>query len=173
MIVLDQHRVIQPEAVIETAATAHRIFLQDSQTGQGLAGADDTGPGAFDGIHQGCGRRRHAGQMAREIQRHPLGGEDGAGGAGNRGQHIARLPRRAAIGDGGGEGQGWLDQLERDLSGNQAGDAARFARHQFCRGGFIRGQNEFGGDVAGAAHILGQSGADLRLDQKPRGAWTG
>ena len=46
VIVLDQDRVIEPEAMVEAAAAAHRIFLQRAQARRGLAGAADTQLGA-------------------------------------------------------------------------------------------------------------------------------
>ena len=64
MVVLDQHGVVQPEAMIEAAAAAHRIFLQRAQAGRGLAGAADAHVGAGDAAHEFMRGRRDAGQMA-------------------------------------------------------------------------------------------------------------
>ena len=41
MVVLDQHGVIEAEAVVDAAARAHRVFLQGAQAGHGLARAAD------------------------------------------------------------------------------------------------------------------------------------
>ena len=41
VVVLDQHRVVEAEAVIEAAAAAHGVFFQRAQAGRGLARADD------------------------------------------------------------------------------------------------------------------------------------
>ena len=41
VVVLDQHGVVEPEAMVEPAAAAHRVFLQRAQAGRGLARAAD------------------------------------------------------------------------------------------------------------------------------------
>ena len=46
MVVLDQHRVVEAEAVIEAAAAAHGVFLQHAQARRRLARADDARLGA-------------------------------------------------------------------------------------------------------------------------------
>ena len=43
MIVLDENRVVEAEAVIETAAAAHRVFFLDPQAGRRLARAANLG----------------------------------------------------------------------------------------------------------------------------------
>ena len=57
MVVLDQHRVVEAEAVIGAAAKTHRLLFQGAQAGRGLAGADDLGLGAFDRVGQAPGSR--------------------------------------------------------------------------------------------------------------------
>ena len=167
MIVLDQHRVIQPEAVIEAAAAAHGIFLQDAQTGQGLAGADDARLGALHRLHQRRRRRGDAGQMAQEIQRHPLGRENGAGRAADAWRAQRRLSTSLPSGAATSNVQRRIDQPKGDFGGDQAGDAARLARHQPGRRlSGSAGMVSSAGDVAGAAQIFRQRGADLRLDQQ-------
>ena len=41
MVVLDQHGIVETEAVIAAAAGADRVFFQRAQSGRRLAGADD------------------------------------------------------------------------------------------------------------------------------------
>ena len=156
MIVLDQRGVIQAEAVVEAAAAAHGIFLQGAQAGQGLAGADDARLGALHRLDQ---RRRgggDAGQMAQEIQRHPLGGQDGAGRAADGGQQRAGC-NVAAVRRG---------DLECERADRPAGTRPRrrsgrrwrracappAGRVAVCAGG----NGELAGDVAGAAQIFFQ-----------------
>ena len=43
VVVLDQHRVVEAEAVVEAAAAAHGVFLERAQARRGLAGAADAG----------------------------------------------------------------------------------------------------------------------------------
>jgi hypothetical protein len=78
VVVLDQHRIIEPEAVIEPSTTAHGIFLQHAQAGRRLARADNAGLGAFRSLDQrvrGSGDTR---EMACEIQRDAFACEDRA-----------------------------------------------------------------------------------------------
>ena len=46
VVVLDQDRIIQAEAMIEAAAAAHGVFLERAKAGRGLAGAADPQLGA-------------------------------------------------------------------------------------------------------------------------------
>src|SRR5207237_6998447 len=72
MVVLDQHRIVEAEAVIGAAAKAHRLFFEDAQARRRLAGADDLGLVARDRIDQRAGRGRDARQSADQVQRGPL-----------------------------------------------------------------------------------------------------
>ncbi len=78
VVVLDEHGVVEAEAVIETAAAAHGVFLELAQSRRGLAGFDNPRLGACDGIHQRARGRGDAGEVACEVQRHALRGEDAA-----------------------------------------------------------------------------------------------
>ena len=65
VVVLDQDRIIEPEAVIEAAAAAHRVFLQRAQSRRGLARAADARAGCRDAAHEfvrGASRRRRDGR---------------------------------------------------------------------------------------------------------------
>ena len=46
MVFFDQYRVIQANAVVGAAATAHRVLLGQTQAGQGFSGVHDVGLGA-------------------------------------------------------------------------------------------------------------------------------
>ena len=66
VVVLDQHGVVEAEAVVEAAAAAHRVFLQRAQAGRGLARAADAHVGAGDAAHEfvrGAWRRRTDGRV--------------------------------------------------------------------------------------------------------------
>ena len=98
VVVLDQDRVIEPKAVIETAAAAHRIFLQRAQARRGLAGAADPHFGAGGVADIIGGQRRDAGEPADEIQRGTLARQHRARRARNR-QHMHAGGDRAAVAD--------------------------------------------------------------------------
>jgi hypothetical protein len=51
VVFLDQHRVVQADAVVHAAAGGHRVLLGQPQAGQGLAGVHDARPGAGHGLH--------------------------------------------------------------------------------------------------------------------------
>ena len=57
VVVLDQHRVVEAEAVIGAAAEPHRLLFEDAQAGGRLAGADDLGLVAGDRVGQRRGSR--------------------------------------------------------------------------------------------------------------------
>lgn len=85
MIILDEHRIIERETVVHAAACPDCIFLQGTQTGRRLAGADDGGLCASHSLDQISRRRGNAGQMAEKIERGALTRQDRAGRAGNAG----------------------------------------------------------------------------------------
>ncbi len=172
MIVLDQHRVVEAEAVIEAAAAAHRIFLQGAQPRRGLAGADQAGVGAFQLVDQRSCRGGDAGQMAGEIQRGAFGCEHRARIAGDRHQRgllgngvaVARMRddlcvRREPAHDG-------FDQ-------RQAGDAAGGTRHHDGTRLRILRHGRDRGDVAGAAEVFGERTRHRVVDLERRDEGVG
>ncbi len=78
MVVLDQHRIVEAEAVIGAAAGADRIFLDRAQARRRLARADDPRLVARDRGDDGGRRAGDAAEAAEEVQRRALGGEDAA-----------------------------------------------------------------------------------------------
>ena len=75
MIVLDQHAVIEPHAVVLRPAHPRRIFLQHTQPGNGLARVEQDRAGAIDRVDVAPSQRGDAGQMLERIERRPFGGE--------------------------------------------------------------------------------------------------
>ena len=69
VVVLDQHRVIEAEAMVGAAAEPHRLLFEHAQAGRGLAGADDLGLVVADRIGQRAGRGRDARQAAEKVER--------------------------------------------------------------------------------------------------------
>ena len=74
VIVLDQHGVVEAEAVIAAAAGADRIFLERAKSRRRLAGADDAAPACpATAATSEAVARRNAAQVAEKIQRCPFG----------------------------------------------------------------------------------------------------
>ena len=67
VVVLDQHRVVEAEAVVGAPAQAHRLLFEDAQPRGGLARADDPRLRAGDRIDQRAGRGGDAGEPANEV----------------------------------------------------------------------------------------------------------
>ena len=76
VVVLDQDRIVETEAVIEAAAAAHGVFLDRAQSRRGFARTDDARLGVGDLLHERRGRGGDAGHVADEIQRRALGGQN-------------------------------------------------------------------------------------------------
>src|SRR5262249_37980703 len=60
VVVLDQHGIVEAEAMVETAAAAHRVLLQGAQARRGLARAANARARARDAAHEFMRRRRHS-----------------------------------------------------------------------------------------------------------------
>ena len=75
VVVLDQHRVVEPEAVIGAAAEPHRVLFEGAQSRRGLAGADDPRLVAGDRVDQRARRGGDAGHAAEQVERGALGGQ--------------------------------------------------------------------------------------------------
>ena len=101
VVVLDQDRVVEAEAVVRAAAGAHGVFLQGAKARRGLARAGDPRLRAGDGVDIAARQRGDAGEMAEEVERHALGGKDRARVAGDarddRAGGDARHRRRPAL----------------------------------------------------------------------------
>ena len=173
VVVLDQHRVVEAEAVVGAAARrAPRTFSSDAQAGGGLAGADDLAP---------CARRPHrpATRVAvatpdrrqrrfsavRSAARTARAGPRCAATVSPRCdagavRRAARSMRRAGS-----------SSSKASSAGVEPGEHAGLARRDHRLDARVGGHDRVGGDVAGAAEIFQQRGADDRLDEEPR-AWS-
>jgi hypothetical protein len=67
VIIVDQHSIIQPEAVIVAAADGHRVLLQQPQTGCSPGCVDDTSFRPADAIYKFTSERGDAGQSLQQI----------------------------------------------------------------------------------------------------------
>jgi hypothetical protein len=90
VVFLDEEGVEQADAVVVTAATAHRVLLGDAQAGDGLAGIQQPHAGARDLVGVVPAAGGGARQQLQEIQSAALAGEQRAGGAREAEQAGAR-----------------------------------------------------------------------------------
>ena len=79
----------QTHPVVDPAAAAHGVLLQGPQQRHGLAGVADDRAGALDRVDPAPGQRGDAGQVAEQVQRGALGGEQLPGLAADAHQHVA------------------------------------------------------------------------------------
>ncbi len=80
MVVFYQDSVIQPDAVIDPAPNAHRILLQQAQSGRGLARVGDSCPCALHGVHESACEGGDTRQVLEEVQRGALAHQNRARG---------------------------------------------------------------------------------------------
>jgi hypothetical protein len=150
VIVLDQHRIIESEAVVRAAAAAHRVFFQRAQAGQGFPRFDDLRFGMRDLRDVSRSQRGDAGEVAEEIERDALGGEDRRGRPFQFGDGLTR-PDPARITQQGAKGDLRIDLAKRFGRAGEARDHARLASDKLSAGLGARRDGRRGGDVAGAA----------------------
>ena len=89
VVVLDHGPVGQAHPVVEAAAAADGVLLQRAPAGQRLAGVEDPRAGALERIDPGGGRGGDAGEVAGEVERGALGGEQAPGRTGDPHHHVA------------------------------------------------------------------------------------
>ena len=97
VVVLDEHEIVKPEAVIAPAAAGHGVFLEASPAGSGLPRVEDLCLGAAHGVGELRRERGDTGEALDKIQRHALRRKDGPGRAGNQqkpgpGAHALSVP---------------------------------------------------------------------------------
>ena len=165
VVVLDQHRVVEAEAVIEAAAAAHRVFLERAQPRRGLAGAADACLGVADLRHVSGGERGHAREAAEEIQRRALGRKDRRGGTFDLGEQRSRRDL-VAVAMAGAEGDFLIEHQECAPRAFEAGDSAGLARDELGSGPRACGQGRRRGDVAGAAQVFVERAAHRFVDDE-------
>lgn len=97
MVVLDQHAVVEPHAVILGSSHSRRIFAEKAQPRHGLAGIeqDCTRPG--NGIDVAARKGGDPRKMLQRVECRPFGGEHGAGIALEHHQGRARFDPVAVV----------------------------------------------------------------------------
>ena len=96
VVLLDEDRVEQAEAVVRPAARGDRGLLERAQPRRRLARVEDPRAGALDLADRARGRGRDARQAAEEVQRRALGGQDRPRRALDA-QHLAALAPDALL----------------------------------------------------------------------------
>ena len=97
VVVLDQHGLVEPAAMVPAAAATHGVFFQPPPAGRGLAGVVDAGVGVGHQIDVLAGQRGDARQTPEQVQQNPFGGEQSARGAFDRADAKALLDRLAVL----------------------------------------------------------------------------
>ena len=105
------------------------------------------------------------GQPGEQVERGALGRQHRPRPAGDAGDGLAALDT-AAVGGKNLDVEGGIEQFERQQRRVEPGDDARLARRNERLDLRVGRHDRVGRDVAGAAEILGQRGADDRLDQQ-------
>ena len=78
VVVLDEQRLAQVEAVVGSAAATDGVLLEIAQPGRGLARVQEHGAGAVQFGHAAGRQSGDPGQPAEQVQGSPLAGQDGA-----------------------------------------------------------------------------------------------
>jgi hypothetical protein len=161
VVLLDQHRVEQSDAVIRAAAHAHGVFLRETQPGQGFARVDYPGARPRDGIDVAPRRGRDCREGLQEVERGAFGSQQRA----RRSAQGANLPSgfdlRAFLHlpcDFDARVQAAKARIEPGPAADYGGGAADDARS--CR---ARRRDEARSPVA-AADIFTQGSLDVRCD---------
>jgi len=154
VVVLDEHRVEQTQAMVGDTAGGSGHFLQTPQAGRGLARIQDTAARTLNRVDVSPRQGGHAAQPLQEIERHPLALQQLPRRAAHLGQHIARLQPGAVA------AQQRQFRYAPALRVNQiqesdAGEHQRLARDKAPARRRIRAHAGVGGDVA-RAYVFGQ-----------------
>ena len=94
VVVLDEHRVVEAEAVVAAATDPHRVFFDRPQPRRRFPRVDDGRHGVRDRGDDGGGDRGDAGEMAEEVERGALGAQQRARRPLDATNHIARAKWR-------------------------------------------------------------------------------
>src|SRR5436190_210939 len=158
VIVLDEHHVEEPEAMVLAAAAFDGVFLESTPTGSGFAGIENFCARAAHRIHELARERGDSGEALNEIQGDAFGSENGTRvtldgeqvGAFRDGVPVARMACHFVF-------------AERGFSERDAREHQWLARGHDC-GGARMGRNcGFRGNIA-RAEILGDGEANGAAD---------
>ena len=172
VVVLDQDRVVEAEAVVGAAADAHRVLLEGAQARRRLAGAGDARAVRRDRPRQVAGRGGDAAQAAEQVERHALAGEERAGRPSTRASTApasTSAPSSCAISaSSAGSSSRKVSSATRRPAMRPAGRATICARARA-----VRRDDGVGGEVAGAAEVLEQGPAQQVFVEQASGWRSG
>lgn len=160
MVVLDQHAIVEAEAVIDPAAGSDRLLLQRPQARGRLAGAGDPRVMRPRGRDGGDPR-----EVAQEVQRYALCGQHRPCRAVDAHHRLADLDF-AAVGPVDGDAHRRIEQPERQCGRLGPGDRAALQGDNGPGAGCPGRKQRVARDVACAAQILEQGRTHDRLDQE-------
>ncbi len=161
VIVLDQHGIEQPDAMIGRAAGTNGVFLQGPQRRRGLARVedDDATTGRVD---KRSSASRDAGQTLQEIERGALAREQRGRRPDDSSDHIAWHAPIPVM-----SGEGHLHvvlELTKGVDGDvQAGDDAVAFHKEDAAGALTRPHGRGGGDIAGADVLVERPPDDVAV----------
>src|SRR6266568_4339596 len=89
MVVLDEHQIVEADAMVASAAAGHGVFLEAPPTGRGFARVENLRVCSANCRYESGCERRHARKPLNEIERHAFSGENGPRRAGNLQQSCA------------------------------------------------------------------------------------
>ena len=165
VVVLDEGRVVEAEAMVGAAARAHRVFLDRAQERRRLAGADD----ARLGVRRPRPTSRAVALAIPLSRLTKLSATRSAVSTPRAGPSIDRDARAGAtsraVGERTLEADRRVDEAEGERGEIEAGDDALLPRSHDAPDGAVGRRDGVGRDVAGAAEVFQQRLADERLDE--------
>ncbi|MNN47590.1 hypothetical protein D3C81_1620180 [compost metagenome] len=161
VVLFDQERVVQADAVVITAAAGHCIFLRQAQAGQGLARVEQTHLGVCDQVGEKPRTGGDTRQHLQEVQRRALAAEQRTGRAFEVKQRLIGLGL-LAIGHLPVHRHPWIELTEHGVDPGRAGDHAILTGNDGGLGQAL-GRDQLRGDVA-TADVLQQRAAHVGFD---------
>ena len=70
MIIFDEHAVGEIQAMIESAAAAHGVLVENAQAGSSLASIENARPGSGDGVDEFPRQSCNAAHALKKVQYH-------------------------------------------------------------------------------------------------------
>ena len=124
VVVLDQHAIRQPEAVVVPPTVTHRRLLQRAQPRRRLSGVHDARLRFAHGVDVARGQGGHTGETLQQVQRDPLPGEQAPRRSLDRGNRSHRRDR-VTIRDEGSEDNRRIDAAKDFARHLESGDDPR------------------------------------------------
>ena len=133
VVVLDEHGIVQTDAVVDGSACFGCSFFQQPKAGRGLAGIEDLAASAFDGSYELIREGGDPGELLEEVEGHALAFEEFAGIA-NDGRDAVAVVEAVTV------GAKKHKPIGIDVGKNfEAGKDHRFADEEIAGGLAVRG----------------------------------